>query len=254
VRGLYSIVDGAIPDSFIPEYARETFVSPRYTFLNITITSDMEGKETASTIKSIRSIASSYFKDWYLTGEPAVYLDLQEVTSRDFNNVTILSILLIGLILVVTFKSIFIPLILIFVIQLGIWINLSMPYFQGLSLNFISFIIIGAIQLGATVDYAILFTSRYKENLGGLSRKEAIRKTIDDTGKSVLTSALILMAGTFSVSFITTIRSAAELTLLIGRGAVISLILVYILLPSLLLIFDRVIRHTTIGWPQKTGR
>lgn len=254
VQGLYSMVDYSIRDTFIPGNIKDTFESERFTFFNIRIDADTEGAETGRTIKKIREASSNYFDEWYLTGEAAVYLDLQEVTSKDFNNVTILSILLVGLILILTFKSILIPIILVFVIQLGIWINLSLPYFQGIELNFMSFIIIGAIQLGATVDYGILFTSRYKENLLNYSQLEAVKKTIEDTGRSVLTSALILMAGTFSVSFITTIKSGSELTLLIGRGAIISLILVYTLLPALLLIFDRLIKYTTIGWPKNIKR
>ena len=176
---------------------------------------------------------------------------IEDVTSKDFVNVTILSIILIGIIILITFKSISIPLILIFVIELGIWINLSIPYFQGKSLNFISFIIIGAIQLGATVDYAILFTSRYKENIEVMPKYDAAVKTIKDTGRSILTSSLILIAGTLSVSFITSIRSASELTLLIGRGAIISLILVLTVLPTLLMIFNSFIKVTTYKWPKE---
>ncbi|MEG1637616.1 MAG: MMPL family transporter, partial [Cellulosilyticaceae bacterium] len=125
---------------------------------------------------------------------------------------------------------------------------LSIPYMMGTELNFISFIILGAIQLGATVDYAILFTTRYKENLEHMVQKEAMVQTIKDTSRAVFTSALILIAGTLSVYLITTIRSASELTLLIARGSIISLVLVYILLPAMLLIFDPVIQKTTLGW------
>ena len=181
----------------------------------------------------------------------AVYKDLQEVTNKDFRNVTIFSIILIGTIIAITFKSLLIPFILVFIIQLGIWINLSIPYLQGKSLNFISFIIIGAIQLGATVDYAILFTSRYRENLSEHSKYDAAIKTIEDTGQSIFTSALILFAGTLSVYLITTIVSAAELTLLIGRGAIISFLLVLIVLPALLIILNKAISKTSYNWPNK---
>lgn len=250
VEGIYTMVDRAIPESFVPESIRETFISDKYTYFIVGIESDTEGDRTREIIESIQGILDKTYDNYYITGEPAIYLDLQKVTSSDFKNVNIISTILIGIILLITFKSITLPMILVFVIQLGIWINLSIPYFQGNIVNFISFIVIGAIQLGATVDYAILFTSRYKENLEEMLPADAMVKTISDTGRSVLTSVLILSAGTFSVYFITTIKSAAEITLLIGRGAIISLILVYTLLPAMLLLFGRIIRLTTIGWPK----
>lgn len=250
VEGLYTMVDKAIPEGFIPDSLKKTFLSEKYTYFILGIESDSEGKLAGNTIERVQEIAKSHYNEYFITGEPAVYYDLQRVTSNDFNNVNIISIILIGLILLITFKSITLPIVLVFVIQLGIWINLSIPYFQGEVVNFISFIVIGAIQLGATVDYAILFTSRYKENLEIMPPVPAMVRTISDTGRSVLTSVLILAAGTFSVYFITTIKSAAEITLLIGRGAIISLLLVYILLPALLLVFGRIIGFTTLGWPK----
>ncbi|MDF2519465.1 MAG: hypothetical protein K0R84_93 [Clostridia bacterium] len=249
VDGLYSSVDETLPEILIPQYVRDRFESERYTYFLMDLRAGVEGERTRAILKTINDIASGYFEEHYLTGEASVYQDLNTVTSRDFTKINIISTALIALILVITFRSISLPLILIFVIQLGIWVNLSIPYFEGLELNFISFIIIGAIQLGATVDYAILFTSRYKENLSSMKPTEAAEQAIKDTGRSVLTSALILFAGTLSVSYITTIRSASELTLLIGRGALISLALVFLLLPALLLIFNKVIKVTTLGWP-----
>lgn len=249
VQGLYTSVDTALPELLIPQMLRDRFESDKYTYFVLNLRYGVEAEETKAALRSIDSIASRYFDEHYLTGEASIYRDLSTVTATDFSRISIISILLIGLILLVTFKSLILPLILILVIQLGIWINLSIPYFQGIELNFISFIIIGAIQLGATVDYAILFTSRYKENLGVLKPIEAITQTIRDTGRSVLTSALILFAGTLSVSYITTIRSASELTLLIGRGAIISLLLVFLLLPALLLLLSKPIKYTTLNWP-----
>ncbi len=125
----------------------------------------------------------------------------------------------------------------------------------GEILNFISFIIIGAIQLGATVDYAILFTSRYRENLEKIGdRNKSAKQTIKDTGRPILTSALILFTGTFSVYLITSMNNAKELTLLIGRGAIISLILVLMVLPALLIIFHKLIGASTINWPKTNKR
>lgn len=251
VTGLYSLVDETIPDSFIPDEAKKNFQSDNYSMVIATLITPVENEDTNEVIESIKSIAKSQYEEWYITGESAVYKDLKEVTNKDFRNVNILSIILIGSIIALTFKSILIPFILVFIIQLGIWINLSIPYLQGKPLNFISFIIIGAIQLGATVDYAILFTSRYRENLSEHSKYDAAIKTIEDTGQSIFTSALILFAGTLSVYLITTIVSAAELTLLIGRGAIISFLLVLIVLPALLIILNKAISKTTYNWHNK---
>lgn len=255
VKGLYSLVDITIPEDFIPEDVKTNFQSEKYTLINMNINLPIEGKSTDRALYSIKETVSKIYDEWYLTGEAAIYSDLQRVTSKDFKNVTILSIAIISGIILIASKSLTLPIILVFVIQLGIWINLAIPYFQGTSLNFIAFIIIGAIQLGATVDYAILYTSRFKENLEILPNKEkAAIKTIEDTGRPILTSALILFTGTLSVYLITSMRNAAELTLLIGRGAIISLILVLVALPSILIVCNGLIGKTTINWPKELSK
>lgn len=251
VRGLYSLVDVTMPDIVLPDTIKDNFLSENYSMINIVLNRPMEGESTNITLDNIKSITNETYSEYYLTGESAILSDLKLVTSKDFNKVTLISIGLIGGIILIAFKSLSIPLILVFIIQLGIWINLAIPYFLGNELNFISFIIIGAIQLGATVDYAILYTSRFRENLELYNEKEAAQKTIEDTGAAILTSALILFTGTLSVSLITSIKNAAELTLLIGRGAIISLILVIGVLPTLLLVFNKIIGLTTINWPKK---
>lgn len=251
VNGLYSMVDSAIPEAFIPEDVKENFESKNYSLLNMNLNLPLEGDLVQNSLGKIKEKMSNYYDEWYVTGEAAIYSDLQETTSKDFRNVTILSIILIYAVILIAFKSIAIPFILVFIIQLGIWINLAIPYVQGTTLNFISFIIIGAIQLGATVDYAILYTSRYKENLTNIGVKNrAARQTIEDTGGAILTSAIILFTGTFSVYLITSMSNAKELTLLIGRGAIISLILVLMVLPGLLILLNKVIEKTTKDWPK----
>lgn len=245
IKGLYTMVDIEIPEEFLPVEVTENFQSEDHSLININLNLPMEGETTKQALNNIKSILSNEYDEWYLTGESAIYADLEEVTSKDFRNITIISTIVIGIIIFLAFKSIIIPLILVSVIQLGIWINLAIPYMQGISLNFISFIIIGAIQLGATVDYAILYTSRYLENIEELDKKEAALKTIKDTGRPILTSALILFTGTLSVYLITSMKNTKELTLLIGRGAIISFILVIIVLPSLLMIFNSQIKKLT---------
>jgi len=147
------------------------------------------------------------------------------------------------------------PLLLVLAVKLAIWINLSFLYYQGEPVSSLTPIIIGSIQLGATVDYAILFTLRYRENLGIMGERiKAAGQTIKDTGRSILTSALILFAATFSISLIAGIKTTREMTLLIGRGALISMVVIFSLLPALLIIFEKVIERTTIGWPVCSDR
>lgn len=248
--GLYSIVSEKLPLEFIPKEMVDKFQTDDYTYFAVVLDRPMEGESTSQTLEKLNVILKEQLgDDYFVTGESVIYDDLQKVTAKDFKVVTALSIFIVGLVLAITFKSVTIPLILLFIIQLGIWINLSIPYVTGQELNFISFIILGAIQLGATVDYAILFTESYREQLLQHKPVIAMKKTIADTSRAVLTSALILIAGTLSVYMITTIRSAAELTLLIARGAMISVVLVYVLLPAMLLIGDKVIAYTTLNWP-----
>lgn len=254
IRGLYSLVDITIPESFLPDEIKSNFSTDNYSMINLILNRPMEGENTKKTLDNIRKVVSSQYEEYYLTGEASIYADLENTTSKDFSKVTIISISIISGIIMLAFKSIAIPLILVFIIELGIWINLSIPYLLENQLNFISFIIIGAIQLGATVDYAILYTSRFKENLINMNKKEAAIESIKDTGPSILTSALILFTGTLSVSLITSIKNASELTMLIGRGALISLVLVLGLLPSILIIFNRFISLTTLNWPKSENK
>ncbi|MDD5622251.1 MAG: MMPL family transporter, partial [Actinomycetota bacterium] len=164
---------------------------------------------------------------------------------------TILSMVLIALIIAISFRSLSIPVILIMVIQLAIWINLSIPYFTNQPVYYLTSVFIYAIQMGATVDYAILFTSRYKENLKILKPLDAVQKTISDTGRSILTSVLILFSATASIAFITDIRTTYELTNIIGRGAIISMVSILFGLPALLPLFERLIGWTTMGWRRR---
>ena len=254
LAGLYSMVDISMPESFLPDEVKDNFITEDYSMINLILNRPMEGDSTKETLDNIKAVVSSEYDEYYITGEAPIYSDLEKVTSNDFTKVTIISVTVISIILLIVFQSITIPLILVFIIELGIWINLSIPYLLGNKLNFIAFIIIGAIQLGATVDYAILYTSRFKENLYNMNKKDAAIRTIIDTGPSILTSALILFTGTLSISLITSIKNTAELTMLIGRGAMISLVLVLGVLPSILIIFDKLIASTTLNWPKPENK
>ncbi|MDD3839829.1 MAG: efflux RND transporter permease subunit [Clostridia bacterium] len=237
VSSMYSLADGNIPEMFLPGQLKQNFISENgFTYFTVTLVSRPEQELTKDTISQIKKDAEGYFDEIYVAGEAPVYKDLAQITRSDFKKVNMLSILFIGIILVFTFKSIIIPILLIFVIEFAIWINLSIPYFMGAPLFFVSYIIIGAIQLGASVDYAILFTSRFKENaLENSDKLMAMQKTYSDCGASLLTSALTLFASTITIYFVTAIKTTGELTLLIARGALISMGTVFVLLPGLLI-------------------
>ena len=163
--------------------------------------------------------------------------DLKEITPTDFNIVTIVSVLIILVVLLFTLRSFKMSAIIIAVIEFGIFLNLTLCYIVGQQINFMAYIILSSIQLGATVDYAILFTVKYKNYLGALPARQAAYKGLTESGVSILTSVAILAGCCLSVSLITSNRIVSEITMLIARGAIISGILVLVLLPALLIMF-----------------
>ena len=177
-------------------------------------------------------------------------MDLKEVTDVDFVKIAILSVVFIILILGITFKSISVPILTIFIIEVGIWMNIGIAYFAGEKMSFISYIIVGAIQLGATIDYAILFISRYKTCLLEYEPREAAKEAIKLSLKSIMVSGSILIVATFSVYFIASIKTTSEMCLLIGRGAILSMIGVIFVLPNFLVAFNKIIQKTTYKWPR----
>ena len=254
VMSLRSFVSGTIPDFMIPEEIQSRFQSEHSSLIQINLNLPIEGQVTEDTIEAIVNETKTVTDTFNITGEAAVFREFHDITEEDFTRVSWISIGIIGLIIMLTFKSISLPFLLVFVIEFAIWINLAIPYFLNGDMSFISFIIIGAIQLGATVDYAILFTSMVQEYLpkegGGI---ETFVHALTNVLPSVMTSALILFAGTFSIYAITNLKMTAEMTLLIGRGALISLLLVITLLPALFFVFKKLIYKTGIGWNIKKG-
>ena len=176
---------------------------------------------------------------------PVTY-DIKESASGDFSLVTLLSILFVGIILLFTFKSATLPIILLFVIETSIWINMSFPYFSGTPMNFIGFMVISAVQLGATIDYAILMTNFYKEGRLTMGKREAAEYAADKAGASILISTLVLAVAGFVVSFTFTMPAMSQLGTLIGRGALLSGGMTILMLPALLTLLDKVISKTTI--------
>ena len=236
-----------IPEEFVPSDTLKQLVSAEYTRFVITVDTPTEGDDAFNMTEKIRSVAKKYYGNKYLlVGETVNSYDLKDVVTSDNTWVNIVSIGAIALILLYNFKSLSLPFILLAVIESSVWINLTVPYLQGETLFYIGYLIISSIQLGATVDYAILFTDRYIENRASMNKYDAARQTLADTSLSIITSALILTLAGFMLGFMSTNGIISQLGVLVGRGAVLSSIMVLLVLPSMLSLFDKFIQKTTL--------
>lgn len=254
VLGYYSLIDVTIPNELIPKRIKNEFLSENYSRYIIDITGEIESDETFIQLEEIEKVVISYYDEYYLTGNSKVIMDMKEVTTADFKVVNIISILGVGLIILLAFKSISIPLILLLVIESSIFINMSIPYFSGKSIMFIGYMIVSAVQLGATIDYAILLTSYYQEGRKTLPPKKASVYAVEKSGHSIITSAVVLGAAGLTISFVFTQPELSQLGILIGRGALISLAMVLLILPQLLSMLDKFINKTTLKGVKKNEK
>ena len=239
-------VGASIPENFVPEEALSQLYSEHYSRFVVTLDTEEIEDGWADKIDRVREICEEYYGDEVLiAGDLASTEDLKDTITVDNTRVNILAILFVFVILVVNFKSITLPIILTLVIELSIWINLSVPYFQSTTLHYIGYLIISSVQLGATIDYAILLTGRYLEERKTKTCREAAAESIRACVLSLFTSAIILTIAGFVLGAVSTNLVLSQLGTLVGRGAVISFILVLFTLPALLMIFDRVIEKTT---------
>lgn len=235
-----------IPTEYVPDDTLSQLISDNYSRFIIVANVKVEGDETFALIDEIRNLAYKYYDDsYYFLGESVNTLDLKETIEDDNKKVNAISIIAIMIILLLTFKSLSLPIILVLVIEFSIWSNLTFNYFIGNDVFYIAYLIISSIQLGATIDYAILFTNRYIENRETMNKKEATQATISTTTVSILTSASILATAGIILGEISTNSIIAQLGILVGRGAILSLILVLFVLPALLMLLDRLIAKTT---------
>jgi predicted RND superfamily exporter protein len=230
---------------------KETFINEKEGYERIFIEikdplNEIETKEIFSIISDIRETANDNFSDSLLTGESVALYDLKDLTAKDGKVVLIITILLVALVIAITFKSLFIPILLVLIIQSAIWMNMSVAAITGNSLIFIGYIIVSSVQLGATIDYSILITENYMHNrfINKHSKKDAIANAMNASIHPVLVSALSLMIGGFSLAIFSK-GSVAAIGVLIGRGAFMSIILSIFVLPYLLFLFDKVINKTT---------
>ncbi|MCQ2537848.1 MAG: MMPL family transporter [Lachnospiraceae bacterium] len=248
VLGMESLVGSRVPKEFIPEDVMKLVKSENYQLLLINSEYVVASDAVNQQIETLISIMKKYDPSGMLIGEAPCMKDMIETTDRDFKVVNIISILAIFLIIFFVEKSLSLPVILIAVIELGIFINLGMPHYLGQSMSFITPICISTIQLGATVDYAILMTTRYKnERIGGAEKKKAVHTALHTSIPSILVSGLGLFAATFGVALYSDMEIISSMCLLMARGALISMVLVIFILPAMFMLCDKVICKTTIG-------
>ena len=246
VLGLESVLGPDIPEELLPSELVETLKSDRWELLLINSEYKVASDDVNDQIDNLNEILKRYDPNGMLIGEAPCMKDMIETTDHDFQVVNAVSIAAIFIIIAVVEKSISLPFILISVIELAIFINLGLPHYLGQSLPFIAPICISTIQLGATVDYAILMTTRYKEERKTRSSREAAATSLSVSMPSIIVSGLGLFAATFGVAVYSDIDIISSMCMLMARGAIVSMFCVIFILPALLILCDKLIGVTTL--------
>lgn len=250
--GLDSLVGPTIPREMIPEGMKEILMDENYQLMLISSEYGVASDQVNAQIDDLNKILKKYDKDGMLIGEAPCTRDLISITDKDFKVVSAISIGAIFLIIAIVFKSVCLPVILVAVIEFAIFINMGIPAYTGTELPFIASIVIGTIQLGATVDYAILMTNRYKkERYRGKEKREAVTIALSTSLQSVFVSAMSFFAATFGVGLYSNIDMISSLCTLMARGALISMFVVIFILPAMFMVFDKVICVTSAGFRNK---
>jgi len=235
-----------IPPEFPDEDITKQFYSENYARIIAYADTGSEGDIAFQTVENIHEKAEALYGDgFYTLGRSTNLYDMKKLTEKDNLAVNLIAVAAIFLVLLVTFKSVVLPFILVLAIETGIWINLSIPYFTGTPINFLGYLVLSTIQLGATVDYAILLTNTYLANRKLMPKYEAMKVSLGTAFKSILVSALILSTAGFTLYLTSSNRYTADIGLLLGRGTLLSLTMVVCFLPILLFVFDRAIQRTT---------
>jgi len=254
VLGLNAIKGSALPDEFIPADLTQSLENENWQLLLIGSQYKVASDEVNAQCEKLGAICKSYDGKGMLVGEAPCTKDLIEITDKDFKTVSVVSIGVIFLIILLVFKSISLPVILVAVIEMAIFVNMGIPYYTKTEIPFIASVVIGTIQLGATVDYAILMTTRYrKERYGGAEKKEAVTIACQTSIKSIMVSALSFFAATFGVGLYSNIDMISSLCTLMARGALISMVSVICILPSMFMVFDRVIMKSGLKVKRKVA-
>ena len=245
VKSVISYVDTVgevIPEQYLDKGTLSKFNSEHYTRMFLTVDAEYEGSDTFTLIQRVRDTAERYYPGrWYLAGEGVSTYDLRNTVTTDMVKVNLVAIGAVLLVLILTMKSILLPVILVLSIETAIWINLSIPYFTDNTIFYIAYLIISSVQLGATVDYAILFSDRYKELRETMPKKQAVIGTVSAVTVSILTSASVLTVVGFLLGKISTHGLLSQLGFLIGKGTLCSLVIVLFVVPGLLYIFDKLV-------------
>ena len=238
-----------ISTDMLPSKIRNLLETDRYRLILVNSQYEIATDELNEQIVQLNTIVKNYDKNAILAGEGPLMNDLVEITAVDFRNVNYVSIGVIFIIMFFVLKSFSLPVLLVLSIEFAIFINMGVPYWQGKSIPFVSSIVIGTIQLGATIDYAILLTTKYlAERKSGKDKKEAVGEALNSSVSSIFVSAMCFFAATFAVFAISKIDMIGSLCLLMSRGAVISMVVVMFVVPSVLLLFDKMIIKTTVGY------
>ncbi len=249
VMGMDSIVGPAVPKEMIPDDIKESLMDENYQLMLVSSEYAIASDEVNAQIDELNQVIKKYDKKAMLIGEAPCTRDLISITNTDFQTVSVVSIGAIFIIILLVFKSISLPVILVAVIEFAIFINMGIPAYTGTTLPFIASIVIGTIQLGATVDYAILMTNRYKkERNRGKDKRPAVTIALSASVQSVFVSALSFFAATFGVGMYSNIDMISSLCILMARGALISMFVVIFILPAMFMVFDKVICKSSIGF------
>lgn len=247
-----SALGGEIPTEMLPDSLVSELKGDEYQIMMVSTNYTIASDEINDQINKVDAIAKKYDAKSMVIGEAPCTKDLITITDKDFKTVSAVSIVAIFFIIFFVLKSISLPVILVAAIEFAIFVNMGIPYYTGTTIPFISSVVIGTIQLGATVDYAILMTTRYKrERAAGNSKKESISIALGTSIPSIIVSALGFFAATFGVGMIASVDMIASLCTLMARGAIISMFVVIFVLPSLFVLLDKVIIHTSLGFKPK---
>ncbi|MDY3818444.1 MAG: efflux RND transporter permease subunit [Lachnospiraceae bacterium] len=251
--GIESVLGAGFPTQMLPSDLVSVVKNDQYELLMISSEYAVASDEVNAQCEKLQKILEKYDQNGMLIGEAPCTKDLIEITDEDFKRVSAVSILAIFFIILIVFKSISLPVILVSVIEFAIFINMGIPTYTGTVLPFIASIVIGTIQLGATVDYAILMTNKYKNyRHDGLEKKEAVRLALEGSIQSVIVSAFSFFAATFGVGIYSNIDMISSLCVLMSRGAIISMLVVIFVLPSMFLVFDKLIVSSSVGFKKKS--
>ena len=249
------ISDLGIPKSMIPENILNKIETEKYKLVLVSSNYEMATDELNNQIKTVNSIIKKYDEHAILAGEGPLMNDLVEIADHDFNSVNTISIVIIFIIMLIILKSGTLPFILMLVIEFAIFINMGIPYYTNTTLPFIASIVIGTIQLGATIDYAILITSKYiSKRKNGVEKKEAIDYALGTSISSIITSGMCFFGATIGVGLFSKIEIISSICVLLGRGAIISMFSVIFALPAFLIVFDKLVCKTTVGLRKIGGK